>query len=489
MRKKTIIINFLTDFMPQIIIALLGIFKIKIFLNNWGEDLLGLYQLYSQFFSYLAIVEIGISSGILYTLYKPTVDKNYKELKKIYNGSKYTFNIIGTLIIILGLILSLFIGFFIKNNTFDFWFLQVTFTLYVLANVINYFYMSKKLLFYAKEKNYVPNLIYQICTVIKSGLEIILVMMNFKLIHVLIIGLIISLLSNLILEAFFHKEFNYLPKVKEKKFAFSKNLKPIILQKVSNLVTNNIDIILLSKFIGLGHVVIYTTYQYITLSLQLITDKISNSVLTSVGNILTVDKKRASEIFDKINNTLYIVGIALCIPLLFVLNSFIDIWYNYSITTNNILAILFVTLLFLNIIRQIFNLFINACGIFKETKVCSIIELLTNLILSLILVFKFEIEGVLIATIVSIIISDFILKNKIILKNICNKNMSYYYKISFKYLIIMIVNFTIGLFIFKNIVFDNILIWLIGGIITFAVNFGLLFFQLWIYSKIERRKK
>ena len=341
MKRKRTLFNFLSDFAPQLFIAILGIFKIKIFLNNWGEDTLGLYQLYSQFFSYLTIVEIGISSGILYTLYKPTVEKNYEELKKIYNGAHYSFKIIGVIIICLGFILSLFISFFIKNNTFDFFFLQFTFLLYVLANLFNYFFMAQKLLFYAKEKNYVPNLIYQISTILKSLLEILLVLLHFELIHILILGIMIGIFSNLVLEFYYRREFSNLPKIKEKKFSFSSNLKPIILQKLSNLVSNNIDILLISKFIGLGQVVVYTTYQYITLSLQLLTDKISNSLLTSVGNVLAIDEKEGDRLFLKVNDTLYISALLVCIPLYFVLNSFIDLWYKGQIVTSSLLAFLF----------------------------------------------------------------------------------------------------------------------------------------------------
>ena len=63
--------------------------------------------------------------------------------------------------------------------------------------------MPKKLLFYAKEKNYIPNLIYQIFTILKSVLEIILVILGYDLIVILVLGVIINLLTNIVLNLFY----------------------------------------------------------------------------------------------------------------------------------------------------------------------------------------------------------------------------------------------------------------------------------------------
>ena len=57
MRTKRAIINFITDAFPQVIILLLGIVKIKLFINVLGETKLGLYQLYNQVVAYLVLIE------------------------------------------------------------------------------------------------------------------------------------------------------------------------------------------------------------------------------------------------------------------------------------------------------------------------------------------------------------------------------------------------------------------------------------------------
>ena len=99
MRTKKVIINFLTDAFPQIIIMALGFFKIKLFLNYLGEDLLGLYQLYGQIVSYLVLVEGGVGSAMLFRLYKPIHDHDKKKVNEIMAASRVVFTTIGTIII------------------------------------------------------------------------------------------------------------------------------------------------------------------------------------------------------------------------------------------------------------------------------------------------------------------------------------------------------------------------------------------------------
>lgn len=57
MRTKRIIINLITDIVPQVIILILGVVKIKLFINILGQEKLGLYQLYNQIVAYLVLVE------------------------------------------------------------------------------------------------------------------------------------------------------------------------------------------------------------------------------------------------------------------------------------------------------------------------------------------------------------------------------------------------------------------------------------------------
>ena len=73
----------LSEVLPLAIISFLGIFKLKIFLQALGNETLGLYQLFSQIMVYVALVDGGLSSAVLYALYKPNAKNNKKEMSEI----------------------------------------------------------------------------------------------------------------------------------------------------------------------------------------------------------------------------------------------------------------------------------------------------------------------------------------------------------------------------------------------------------------------
>ena len=140
MRTKKAIINFITDALPQVIILLLGIVKIKLFINILGQTKLGLYQLYGQIVAYLVLVEGGIGSALLYRLYKPVHDKDDEKINQIMSAAKKIFNIVGFLILGIGLVLSFFVIFFVKDRAgVTNGYIQITFILYLISQAIYYF--------------------------------------------------------------------------------------------------------------------------------------------------------------------------------------------------------------------------------------------------------------------------------------------------------------------------------------------------------------
>ena len=98
MRTKKVILNFLYDALPQLIISLLGFLRFKFILSNIGEDVLGVYQLFGQLLAYITFVDFGLTSAVCYSLYKPIASGDEKKINGILSGAKHVFNIITLMI-------------------------------------------------------------------------------------------------------------------------------------------------------------------------------------------------------------------------------------------------------------------------------------------------------------------------------------------------------------------------------------------------------
>lgn len=428
-RTKSTIKNFITDAVPHVIILLLGLIKLKLFIQKLGNEQVGLYQLYGQIVSYLVLLEGGVSTALLFRLYKPISEKDDKKISSIMSAARVVFNIIGVLILVVGFIISFFIGFFIKDNSFDFAYMQITFMIFLVSQAIYYFSMPYRALFEADQKIYIPNLVLQGVNIITSIVEIIIVCSGLKLPAILLSLVVCSVVGNSIIIWLFKKRYKNVNLKEKKDFSMVKDVKDLFINTIGNLVTSNIDIIIISKAIGLDSVVIYSTYNYFVEGIKQLVDKITNATMSTVGNMLVSNKERSKDVFNEFNEFVFFTATIICIPFFLIINQFINIWYNGSIQTSTILALLFTIILFYQIVRIPVKVFIFSAGKFKEVKKFVILEVIINLSLSIILVQYMGIAGVLIGTIISMFIADLCTKPVLIFKKILESNVwSYYLK-------------------------------------------------------------
>ena len=474
MKTKRSFLNFITDVIPLIIISILGIFKLKLFIGILGNETLGLYQLFTQIMVYIALVDGGLTSAVLFHLYKPNAKGDNEKLNDILAASKKSFNLIGTAIFLIAFVVSFFIKFLIKDCSFDMGYLMIVFLLFSLSNVVGYFFVPYQVLLEVKEKKYLTNTCLQLGQILLSVLEIVMLLNGFTFIAILIMHAVVKLVSNIAVAIVCKRQCpNITYKSKNPDFTFTKQIKDLMVHKVNGLIGSNIDILIISKVMGLGSVAIYSIYNYITNMLKNILGKISTSIVAIVGNKNEEDPKRTYEIYKELTGLLFLIAICICVPLTLAINGFIDIWYEHEIATTNLTAIAFCSLLFIFIIKLATTTFVTSMGLFKETKKCAYTDMTINLILSLVLVRFLGIAGVLFATVISTFISEYIMKAIILFKHSFKKKIKNYFVGNIKYFIITIIDFVIGYLIIRTITINNIFVWF-GVFIAYTLGNSLL---------------
>ncbi len=493
MKTKRSLLNFLTDVIPLIIISFLGIFKLKLFIKYLGNDTLGLYQLFSQIMVYIALVDGGLTSAVLYSLYKPNHNKDDKKMSELLTASKRTFNLIGIAIFLIAFVVSFFIKFFIKDCDFSMSYLMIVFLLFSLSNIIAYFFVPYQVLLEVKEKKYISNLCLQCGQIALSILEIVMLIKGMSFISILLMHAIVKLISNILIACCAKKYCKNISfKAKNPDYSFSNQVKDLLVHKVNGLVGSNIDILIISKIMGLTSVAIYSIYNYIINMIKNILGKISSSIVAIIGNKKEENSEETYFIYEELNALLFLIAIILCVPLLLSINDFINIWYENKITTTSLIASSFVILLFFYIIKLSTTTFTTSFGLFKETKKCAILDMVVNLILSLGLVKFLGIGGVLLATAFSTFLAEYIMKTIILYKYAFKRSVKHYFVKNILYFVIAIIDFFLGYFIMRNFSINNIIMWFIIFSIYTIINslFILIIFYLCGSLKsIDRFKK
>ena len=476
MKTKRTALNMVTDVIPLLIVSLLGIFKVKLFIEYLGNETMGLYNLFNNIMIYVSLVDGGLASAVLYSLYKPNANGDKEKLNEILSGAMQTFSKIGMIVFGIAFVVSFFVIFLIKDCQFDYWYIVLTFLLFSLSNVISYFFVPHKELLEVKEKKYLYNLIYQGGQIVLSVAEIVMLVMGFKFAYILIMHSVVRLLSHLVEVYVCKKEF---PEVnifnKKKDFGFKKMLPSLIFHKICGLVSSNVDTIIISSFLGLGYVAIYSAYSYIITMMKNILGKLSGSMTAIVGNALIKSREKMYDIYMEFDSMLFYIATIVCVPLTLAIDGFISIFYEGKIETAFFIAISFVLILFTFVIKLGTIVFVNADGLYKETKHCAIVDASINLVLSLTLVHFIGIPGVLLATAISVLVAEYGLKAIVVHKHCFNRSSFDYFVKNIKFFIIYGLDLLAGYYVIKYFNITSLGTWFLVFICFTIVNSLLIF--------------
>ena len=485
MRTKKSIYNYITDIIPQLIITILSFFRIKLFLSFIGTEKLGVYQLFSQILPYLSLAEMGLTSAVTYSLYKPLSENNKKKISQIIVGTQKAFNKIMLIMILIGLLIAPGVKFLIADTTLSNTFVTLTFILAMLANLISYVSTPYVVLFDSNQEKYKYNFIIQIMLVIKQIAEILVIVFVRNLFVVLFLELAFAIIRIIIIKKLFNKNYSYVDFNEKPDMSFMQKTKELFPHKIGMLVAKNIDVVITSKFLGLVSVVSYNSYYYIITVIYNMIGKFSSATLASIGNLIIEAKERAYKVFLEYNSMLFFIATIICIPLYLSISPFVNLWYGNEFVLDNITVLLFSITMFYEIIRIVLNTYTGAAGLYKETIKCTCIEIVTNLVISLSLVNKIGIKGLIFGTLFSMIISEYFIKPDVLNKSVFNDKLSKYYLQCLKLFCIAAINLIITNKIYSFFSITNLLNWFIYSFIVFILN---LLITIFMYKFIKEDK-
>ena len=471
MRTKKVFLNFISEMLPQLIIAAISFVRVRIFLAVIGSEILGVYQLFGQILAYLSLAELGLTDSAMYYLYKPLYEKNKERINSLLSGIRKSFNIVVLVMIAIGLLIAPNVHFFIAENNLSNSFIFFAFVLTLFVNVLGYFSTTYTVLFNADQNKYKYSFYTQGLLILRNLFDIGVILIFKNLYAVLITEVSFTILQNIVMRILFKKYYSCYNLKAKPTMEFWSKTKSLVPHKIGGLIAYNIDVIIVSKFLGLTQVVVYNAYYAITSVIANIINKFSGASLASVGNVLVSEPKRSYKIFLEYNDMLFFIATILCVPISVVISTFVKLWYGASYTLSDFTMYLFVFNLLYGIIRIILSVFSSAAALFKETLICTYLESIINLTVSLLLIKRLGIAGLLIGTAVSMVVSEFLIKPFILNKYIFKDRIFKYYKDCFVYFVIIVINCALMKYLVSFIKINNLLIWFVVGTLTFCLNF------------------
>ena len=465
MRKLNSLKNFVTTILPYIIITLLGFWRVSAFINNLGDELYSVNQLFYQLLTYLSLAEAGVGLIVNQKYYELFAKNDFDGINRVYTASKKFFKIIAVVMLILGFIMSFTLK-AITNNSLSLTYLQIVFMIFLLKNVVEYFISYPRYVLQADQKSYKINFLINFIRILECIIEIGLLYLKVDYLLILIPGIFIRIIINMIINRKVFKEYPWLKEVENPDKSIFSNAKHFIIYRISTIVYNNIDILIISTYLDPVFVVIYSSYNYIIRFIAELLGMIAQAIVASLGNAINKLKLEESRlVFEKLNTgfAAFAMFCTMCVTIL--IDKFICIW----IGADKQIVIWGVALFSFSLFNLIYSKNLTSVveikGWFKQTRNVALAEAGINLVLSIILVKYFGIIGVILATAIATLLTSFIFYPIYVYKNQFKQNAVKYYLHFTIDLIFTILVSVGGLYIVKGIEISNFFAWGIAAII------------------------
>lgn len=434
MRTINSIKNIYITILTQVIITLLGFISRKVFLDSLGTEYLGVNGLLTNVLSMLSLVEGGIGASITYNFYKPLAENNEKKVIALVQLYKKLYGILAIAIFFLSLTLYPFLGYLMKDSSEIPW-IGIIYFILVTKNMISYLNAHKWSLINADQKGYVLakyNLIFNVLTTVS---KIIILLATHNYILYLIVEAAIFIIQNLWNGKVVNDRYPYL-KSKEKygvdwetKNNLITNVKALFLHNIGTYCVFGTDNILISTFISIKAVGLYSNYTMIIGQLSSLLTPVLSGVGASVGNLIAIESK--NKIYDifKVINLVNFWIYSLCVIFLFnLLEPFINWWLGDGLLLDRFTFIVVLVNFYITGMRSSINIFKSKAGIFSPDKYVPLIEATINLSVSLILVRYFGLAGIFMGTTISSLAIPVWTQSKLVYNHVFNKSVFEYFK-------------------------------------------------------------
>lgn len=420
--------NIIYGVLLQIIIIFMPFVIRVMIVRSMGAEYVGLSSLYSSIITVLNVTELGFGSAIVYAMYKPIAEDDLSKVCALLFFYRKIYYVVAIIVLTAGIVVMPFLQYLVKGECPDNINLYYLYLLYLLNTVTSYIFGSyKRSVLLAYQRQDVISKLTIFVQIVIYSLEI-LSLIFIKDYYLYVILIILGNIAINILIAR-HVDRNY-----EHIYAFgtiTTSEKKEILEKVKGLLVNRVlsvsrnssDTIFITSFTGLISTAIYSNYLFVVTALNEFVFTIANSITAGVGNGLVLnDEEKNYNDFMKID-IIYMAMCSICVfGMLNFYRFFVSLFFGKQYLLNVRTECLFCVLFFVINTGCIKNVFINAAGLWDQTKKYSIMEAVCNCIFNFIGVIHLGISGVLLATIISLLLFDFIFVTKVLFKNVFRKH-------------------------------------------------------------------
>lgn len=451
------------------LVQLIGPFIVRtLLIHNLGADYLGITSLYSAILQMLSLAELGFASAVAFSMYEPISKGDKAKVAEYLNFFRSAYRIVGLTILIIGLALMPFLSLLVEGEWPSDVNMQISFAIYLGNTSLSYFLFAyKQTLLNAYQRNDVVSKVNVASTLLLFTAQsaALIVLPNFYA-YVIVMPLC-TIANNVSIAIVSQKLF---PEYSERNLAgyalgrserqdIRRHIVGLLFHQICQVTRNSFDNITISMFIGLSAVAAYSNYYVVMNGVHSMLGIIGISMTASVGNSIVLESKEKNladlRLFVFLYSMISMVSSA-CMICLY--QPFMMLWAGESLVLPFDVAVLMTVYFYVLTMGDLRSVYVNATGIWWEQRWRALTETILNIVLNVLFIQLFGIPGVVLATIASLFVVNFVYGSHLVFKHYFGLHLAKkYYLDHLAYAVVAIVVCGVSYFLCSAIPENNYL--------------------------------
>ena len=398
--------NLISGFAYQIILIVIGFLLPRLYLENFGSEVNGVLSTIKQIFVYMSLLEAGIGLATTQALYKPVAENDHSKSSAIISATNIFYIKTGVIYSAAVLLLAVVYAFFIPTGIAPFELFAIV-LLTALPALFSYFIQAKyRILLEVDGRKYVITNSETVLQLLANIGKILVLFLTDSLVLIQLVYCVLALAQLVYIYVHAKRRYKWLDLHTQPDFSAISQRKSVLVHQVSGMVFNNTDVLLLSFLCDFKVVSVYTIYNIFFSQVQTFITSIISGFSFSLGQMFHTNREKFMKVYN-VYETFYIMatfiiytlmGVFL-LPLIQIYTQGIDD-ANY---TNVYLVLLFVIMNLLANGKLPSNHVLEYSGKFEETRSHAIIEMVINIVVSVVAILLWGICGAILGTIVALL--------------------------------------------------------------------------------------
>ena len=481
-RSKFVIKNTSVTLLMQVVKNLLGFVSRTVFIKILGSEYLGVNSLFTEILTMLSFAELGIGNAMVFSLYKPLAEEDKEKIKSLMRLYARCYQVIGITIAVLGICVIPFLNVIVGEVSYVKEDIALLYILFLLNSVLSYFFVYKKSLIIADQRNYIVEIYQQVFYAIQVVVQSVFLVLTKEFIPYLLVVIGCTFLNNFFVARKADKMYPYLKDKNVYKLEKSElksiveNVKALVVYKVGGIILESTSSMFISSLINVVTVGLYANYKLIINIFKTIGSNVMNSIIASVGNLNAVasSEKKLSVFKEMFYINAWFFGftaVGLCV----FLTDFIGVWLGDGFAIGFDAVFAACVYYYVSNMHYPCLTYRTTAGLFVFGKYVPILASAISLIMSYVLGRAMGLAGILWASVLARTFSYEIIDPVIIYKRVFNKSSLRYFTMYALYLGLILVDGYISFLIINLIPLDGLTGFIFKAIIL-SVVYNLLFF-------------